>query len=80
MMTARRTSIDTIVAIMEDGPDPVSGMGGRDAMGNDGGTIEVGMEIMPGDDFDTEVEEACNSFHPDDYMLAKQLIAQVGSV
>ena len=56
----------------------MAGMGGQDAMGTD--SIEIGMEIMPGDweSFD-DVECGDGGFHPDDYVLAKELIANVGS-
>lgn len=80
---SRKTAVSAIVTMMEMGPEPVSGMGGQNAMGSEGSaSIEVGMEIMPGDDFgseDYDDETGCG-FHPDDYVLAKQLVAQVGSV
>lgn len=80
---SRRTAVSAIVTMMEQmGPDPVSGMGGHNAMGQmDTAGIEVGMAIMPGDgDPVNDVDEGGCGFHPDDYVLAKQLVAQVGSV
>jgi hypothetical protein len=79
----RKTAVSAIVAMMEQmGPDPVSGMGGGAAMGQmDTAGIEVGMAIMPGDgDPVNDVDDGSCGFHPDDYVLAKQLVAQVGSV
>jgi hypothetical protein len=76
---SRRTLVSAVSAMMEMGPEPVSGMGGQDAM-NSGDTIEVGMEIMQSNcDPMGEMDEE-DGFHPDDYMLAKQLVAQVGGV
>ena len=73
---SRKSSISAIITMMEMGPDPVS-MGGQDAMAG----IEIGMQIMPGDEEADNVydDDECG-FYPDDYVLAKQLVAQVGSV
>lgn len=77
----RKTAVSAIVAMMEMGPDPISGMGGQDAMGSvDSAAIEIGMEVMPGDEEPMNVDDGGCGFHPDDYVLAKQLVAQVGSV
>jgi hypothetical protein len=78
----RKTAISAVVAMMEMGPDPVSGMGGQDAMGGmDTSSIEIGMEIMPGDEESAnQVDDGDCGFHPDDYALAKQLVAQIGNV
>lgn len=74
---SRKSVVSAITSMMEMGPDPVSGMGGQDAMGT--AEIEVGMEIMPGDGLPfNDVECDGEGFHPDDYAMAKELIANVG--
>jgi hypothetical protein len=74
----RRTAVGAIVTMMEMGPDPISGMGGGQAMGQMG---MVGIEVgMSGDEPTNDVDEGECGFHPDDYLLAKELVAQVGSV
>lgn len=69
-----RNPINAIVAMMEMGPDPISNMS-QDSIGQ----IEVGMAVMPGDDCG-DCDDYGNKFRPDDYVLARQLVAQVGDV
>lgn len=76
---SRQSAISAIITMMESGPEPVSGMGGQNAMGLVG--VDVGMSMMQGgDDYNDDNCDVNCGFHPDDYLIAKQLVAQVGSV
>lgn len=73
----RNNPIGMIVSIMESGMMPMSGTGIQDVMANTGfGPMNVSMTTMSGDECDEEKDE---KFTADDYVLAKELIAQVGS-
>ena len=75
----RNNTVGIIAAIMEGGLDPMSGMGIQSAMSNMGpGPMNAGMITMSGDSC-PEDEGDEDKFTSDDYMLAKQLISQVGS-
>lgn len=76
-MARRKTVIDSILTLME---DPV-GMTNDYSGGED---VEATMMIMPGDQGPEETdmgreEEECG-FAPEDYELARQLVAQVGDI
>lgn|GEM_PF-5891388 len=77
---SKKSAISAIITMMESGqgPEPVSGMGGQNAMGLVGVSVGMGMP-QGGDDYDDDNDVNCG-FHPDDYLIAKQLVAQVGSV
>lgn len=70
-------SIDNIVNIMEMmDVAPATGMGGPDAMGMSS-PIDMQIEIIPNQDM---ARTQSDGFHANDYLLAKQLVMQVGSV
>lgn len=76
----RNNTIGMIASIMEGGLDPMSGMGIQSAMANMGpGPMNTGLISMSSDHCPEEDDDGEEKFTSDDYMLAKQLISQVGS-
>lgn len=73
-----KSNIDKIMNIMEMmDPNPVAGMGGPSAM--DASSLdELQMDTIP--DQDQYRHHQSDGFHANDYVLARQLVAQVGDV
>lgn len=74
---SNHTRIDKIINIMEMmDPDPTTGMGGPSAM--DASAMDtIQVDIIPSQQ---RTHSDSNGFHANDYLLAKQLVTQVGSV